>query len=144
MTQVVQRITWSGGQLAPGQYQGFRVMLGHVPDEADTLTFKALQTYANGDVVRWIDVRQAGQPEPDHPAPVLTLTAAAPEGSPSSPSTAPSSQVTATASAPAPAPTGTTAAAKTSDSTARGLGIAGIVVGALGLAAGASGHGGPA
>ena len=143
VTQVVQRITWSGGQLAPGQYQGFRVMLGSLPDTADSLTFKALQTYSNGDVVRWIDVQQPGQPEPDHPAPVLTLTAAAPGGS-SSPS-APSSQTTATATVSAPssstgtATTTATPAAKTSDSTARGLGIAGIVVGVLGLGAGAFG-----
>ena len=143
VTQVVQRITWSGGQLAPGQYQGFQVMLGHLPDDADSLTFKALQTYSNGDVVRWIDVQQPGQPQPDHPAPVLALTAAAPGGAQAaSPSS--SSSVTATASAPVPSsgtnPTTTPAAsAKSSDSTARGLGIAGIVVGALGLGAGAFG-----
>lgn len=147
VTQVVQRITWSGGQLAPGQYQGFRVMLGHLPDDADSLTFKALQTYSNGDVVRWIDVQQPGQPEPDHPAPVLTLTAAAPDGTQPG---APSSSVTATASAPGttsgtsstttPTPPSTPAAsAKSSDSTARGLGIAGIVIGVLGLGAGAFG-----
>ncbi|ACU70051.1 nuclear export factor GLE1 [Catenulispora acidiphila DSM 44928] len=140
VTQVVQRITWSGGQLAPGQYQGFRVMLGSVPDDADSLTFKALQTYSNGDVVRWIDVQQSGQPEPDHPAPVLTLGAAAPDGDASS---APSSpQVTATASSAPNAGAGTPAAsAKSSDSTARGLGIAGIVIGVLGLGAGAFGVG---
>lgn len=148
VTQVVQRITWSGGQLAPGQYQGFRVMLGGVPDDADSLTFKALQTYSNGDVVRWIDVQQPGQPEPDHPAPVLTLTAAAPDGTTAS--SAPGSPVSATGSAPSSATnstgaagasgaTGATASAKSSDSTARGLGIAGIVVGALGLGAGAFG-----
>jgi uncharacterized protein YcnI len=147
VTQVVQRITWSGGQIPVGQYQGFRVMLGALPDDADSLTFKALQTYSNGDVVRWIDVQQPGQPEPDHPAPVLTLTAAAPDGassSSSSSSSAPASgsQVTATASAPSAGSTtaaGTTASAKTSDSTARALGIAGIVVGVLGLGAGAFG-----
>lgn len=139
VTQVVQRITWSGGQIPPGQYQGFRVMLGSLPDNADSLTFKALQTYSNGDVVRWIDVRQPGQPEPDHPAPVLTLTAAAAEGSPATPS---SPQATATASATVSTSgtsTGSTASAKSSDSTARGLGIAGIVIGVLGLGAGAFG-----
>lgn len=126
VTQVVQRITWSGGQLAPGRYQGFRVMLGHLPDDADSLTFKALQTYSNGDVVRWIDVQQSGQPESDHPAPVLALTAAAPVSAPASTSGA--------NSGPTPA-----ASAKSSDSTARGLGIAGIVIGVLGLGAGAFG-----
>ena len=145
VTQVVQRITWSGGQLAPGQYQGFRVMLGHLPDDANSLTFKALQTYSNGDVVRWIDVQQPGQPEPDHPAPVLTLTAAAPDGTQPG---ARSSSVTATASAlgstsgtnSTTTSTSTPAAsAESSDSTARGLGIAGIVIGVLGLGAGAFG-----
>jgi uncharacterized protein YcnI len=141
VTQVVQRITWSGGQLAPGQYQGFRVMLGHVPDDADSLTFKALQTYSNGDVVRWIDVQQPGQPAPDHPAPVLALTAATPDGTkPASPG----SSATATASAPvstsgANSTTTPAASAENSDSTARGLGVAGIVIGVLGLGAGAFG-----
>ena len=37
-----------------------------------TLTFKALQTYSNGDVVRWI-----GAPDADEPAPRVQLTAAA-------------------------------------------------------------------
>ena len=35
------------------------------------LTFKALQTYDNGDIVRWI-----GAPDADTPAPQVTLTAA--------------------------------------------------------------------
>lgn len=157
VTQVVRRITWSGGQLAPGQYQGFRVMLGHLPDDADRLTFKALQTYSNGDVVRWIDVRQPGQPEPDHPAPVLTLAGGGAGGgggtaADGTQSGAPSSSVTATASAPGATSTGNStgnstpnstttpaASAKSSDSTARGLGIAGIVIGVLGLGAGAFG-----
>ena len=141
VTQVVQRITWSGGQLAPGRYQGFRVMLGHLPDDADRLTFKALQTYSNGDVVRWIDVQQPGQPEPDHPAPVLTLTAAAADGTQSA-SPGPSVTATTSASGSTSQTNSTTtpaASAKSSDSTARGLGIAGIVIGVLGLGAGAFG-----
>ncbi|MFL6117874.1 MAG: YcnI family protein [Catenulispora sp.] len=138
VTQVVSKITWTGGPLAAGRYQGFHVLLGHVPDDAEQVTFKALQTYANGDVVRWIDVRQAGQPEPDHPAPVLKLTAAsggdsaAPSSSASGGSPVPSVTTTAPAS-------GTTSATAKSDSTARALGIAGLVVGALGLIAGGLG-----
>ena len=56
------------------------VLVGAGPTRPGQVAFKALQTYSNGDVVRWIDVQQPGQPEPDHPAPVLTLTAAAPDG----------------------------------------------------------------
>lgn len=129
--------------MAPGQYQGFRVMLGHLPDDAGSLTFKALQTYSNGDIVRWIDVPQPGQAEPDHPAPVLTLTAAAPAGSqsaaPGSQATAPATATASAAASSASASPGTTASAGGSDSTARGLGIAGIVIGVLGLGAGALG-----
>ena len=43
--------------------------------------FKALQTYSNGDIVRWIDLQQPGQSEPEHPAPVLLLTSQAVSGS---------------------------------------------------------------
>ena len=38
----------------------------------DTVDFKALQTYNNGDIVRWIEPTPAGGEEPEHPAPVLT------------------------------------------------------------------------
>jgi uncharacterized protein YcnI len=69
----VQSITWSGGSIPPGQFAEFPVALG-LPDDASSLTFKALQTYSNGQIVRWIELSEQGQPEPDHPAPVLTLT----------------------------------------------------------------------
>ena len=45
--------------------------LGSLPN-TDSITFKALQTYDNGDVVRWI-----GAEKTDNPAPVVTLTGAA-------------------------------------------------------------------
>lgn len=77
VTQAVSKITWTGGQIAPGQFQDFNVSLGPLPDYTTTLVFKALQTYSNGDVVRWIDVTPPGGPEPEHPAPTLTLTPAA-------------------------------------------------------------------
>ncbi|MEU4120315.1 YcnI family protein [Kitasatospora sp. NPDC028055] len=132
VTDVVSQVIWTGGQITPGHYQDFTVELGALPEGTDQVVFKALQTYSDGNVVRWIEEPQAGQPEPKNPAPVLHLTAAAADGD--------------TAGAATPAPTGSatakagaeTAAAKadSSDSTARGLGIAGIVVGVLGTAAG--------
>ncbi len=126
----VSQITWSGGKLAPGQFQQFPVSFGPLPDDADALTFKALQTYSNGDIVRWIDVPQAGQPEPEHPAPTLKLTAAASDGSAptatGSPAAAPAASATRT-------DTAATTSAGGSDDTARALGIAGIVVGVLGV-----------
>lgn len=73
-TQAVSEVIWSGGKIAPGQFQDFALTADPLPAGVSKLTFKVLQTYSNGDVVRWIDLRQPGQPEPDHPAPVLTLT----------------------------------------------------------------------
>lgn len=76
VTQAVSKITWSGGKIMPGQYQDFSVSLGPLPTDTDKLVFKALQTYDNGEVVRWIENAPPGGPEPEHPAPTLTLTKA--------------------------------------------------------------------
>jgi uncharacterized protein YcnI len=116
-SQAVSEVIWSGGQIAPGQFQDFAVSADPLPQGVSQLTFKAIQTYSNGDVVRWIDVPQPGQPEPDHPAPVLTLTAG---------------------TAAAPPAAGTSAAATSgaggSDGMARGIAVGGVVIGLLGLA----------
>jgi hypothetical protein len=112
-TQAVSEVIWSGGQILPGQFQDFTVSADPLPDGVKQVAFKAVQTYSNGDVVRWIDLRQAGQPEPDHPAPVLTLTSA-------------------TALAPT---TQATVAGSGADGTARGLAIAALLAGLLALAA---------
>jgi len=120
ITNAVSEITWTGGSIAPGYYQDFTVDMGQLPSNTGSLTFKALQTYSDGTIVRWIQNEVPGQPEPANPAPVLTLTDAA--GS--------------TGTAPAkPVPT---AAAKvsTSDTTARVLGGIGVVIGLLGVAFG--------
>ena len=71
----IDRVTWTAGKetrIAPGQFQDFGISL-RVPDgkAGDKLTFKALQTYEGGEVVRWIGAEDA-----DEPAPVVTLTAA--------------------------------------------------------------------
>ncbi|MFF2080536.1 YcnI family protein [Kitasatospora sp. NPDC058162] len=135
VTDVVSQVVWTGGQITPGHYQDFTVELGALPEGTDKVVFKALQTYSDGNVVRWIEEPQAGQPEPKNPAPVLHLTAAVADDADSTDAATPAP----TGSAPAaPAAAKTTAAEKvsSSDSTARGLGIAGIVVGVLGTAAG--------
>lgn len=120
ITEAASEITFSGGKIDAGQYEDFNVAFGQLPDDIGQLVFKTLQTYSDGKVVRWIEESTGGQ-EPENPAPVLKLTA----GDESA--------------APVPAKTATAAAkaAGTSDSTARGLGIAGLVVGVLGLAAAA-------
>jgi uncharacterized protein YcnI len=79
ITEAVTKITWTANSadtaIKPGQFQEFPVSLGPLP-KTDKLVFKALQTYSDGNVVRWIDDTVEGQPEPEHPAPVLKLAAA--------------------------------------------------------------------
>ncbi|MFD3621380.1 YcnI family protein [Streptomyces sp. NPDC058676] len=116
ITDAVSEITWTGGAIKPGHYEDFDVAFGQLPDNTAQLTFKTLQTYSDGKVVRWIEEAEQGAEEPENPAPVLKLTAG--DGTSEA---APMSSRSTVASA--------------SDSTARGLGIAGLVVGVLGLAA---------
>ncbi|MFI9362701.1 YcnI family protein [Kitasatospora sp. NPDC053057] len=131
ITDAVSQVVWTGGQITPGHFQDFTVDLGALPDGTDKVVFKALQTYSDGNIVRWIEEPQAGQPEPKNPAPVLKLTAAT-----AGDSDAPAPSAAASAKADPASTSTTTAKASGSDSTARALGIAGIVVGVLGAAVG--------
>jgi periplasmic copper chaperone A len=79
INEAVTKITWSGGKIEPDRFQQFPVSMGALPQDTDRLVFKTLQTYDNGEVVRWIEVPKEGT-EPDHPAPVLQLAAADGEG----------------------------------------------------------------
>ncbi|GAA3483027.1 YcnI family protein [Streptomyces yanii] len=128
ITEAVSEITWTGSKIGPGQYHDFNVAFGQLPDDTDQLAFKTLQTYSDGTVTRWIEETDEGGEEPENPAPVLELTAkGAEEGgstSVASPTNAKSSE-------------SSKSAASASDSTARGLGVAGLIVGVLGLAAAA-------
>ncbi|MGV4988025.1 YcnI family protein [Streptomyces sp. NRAIS4] len=120
ITEAASEITFTGGKIGAGQYEDFNVAFGQLPDGTGQLVFKTLQTYSDGKVARWIE-EPAGGDEPENPAPVLKLTASDASAAP----------------APARTAAATAKAADTSDSTARGLGIAGLVVGVLGLAAAA-------
>jgi uncharacterized protein YcnI len=71
LTEQVAEVTWSGGKIAPGEFQDFPVSL-QMPDKPGTaLTFKAVQTYDNGDITRWI-----GPPDAEEPAPQVKVAAA--------------------------------------------------------------------
>jgi uncharacterized protein len=80
ITDAVSQITWTAGAgngLKPGEFGAFTIIAGQLPD-TETLTFKAVQTYSDGTVVRWIEVAAPGSnAEPANPAPVLTLAKAA-------------------------------------------------------------------
>lgn len=78
ITEVVSTITWTGGLIQPGEYQDFHVSAGPLPEDTDQLLFPSIQTYAGGEVVRWIDEPpEDGDDEPERPAPVLALVDAA-------------------------------------------------------------------
>lgn len=64
VTEGVGTVTWSGGEIAPGEFETFYFSAGTVPE--GELVFPSLQTYSNGRVVRWI-----GPPGSDEPAPVV-------------------------------------------------------------------------
>ncbi|MFK4069541.1 YcnI family protein [Streptomyces sp. NPDC029674] len=128
--EAVSKVTWTadGKGIQPGTFQKFPVSMGQLPEDADELVFKAVQTYDNKEVVRWIEPQQKGQEEPEHPAPALPLTAAT-DGHGGAADTAKAddkSHKTESASSDS----------DSSDTTARVLGIVGIVVGAAGVAFG--------
>jgi uncharacterized protein YcnI len=81
ITEAVSKITWraTDAGLLPGEFQLFTVSAGPLP-KTKQLVFKALQTYSSGEVVRWIEPRKKGAPEPETPAPVLKLTKPASDG----------------------------------------------------------------
>ncbi|MEV7032472.1 YcnI family protein [Streptomyces sp. NPDC093272] len=131
ISEAVTKVTWTAEDkgVEPGYFQKFPLSVGALPENTDELVFKAIQTYSNKEVVRWIEVQQKGQEEPENPAPTLALSAAADDHH-------------ATAAEDTAAKTETTAsddsgATGGSDTTARVLGVVGIVVGAAGVAYGA-------
>jgi uncharacterized protein YcnI len=79
VTEAVSEVVWTADSadsaLEPGEFEEFNVSGGPLP-EASTMVFKALQTYSDGTVVRWIEPSTPGGSEPEHPAPTLTLVAA--------------------------------------------------------------------
>jgi periplasmic copper chaperone A len=112
ITEQVARVTWTAeGEKAgiqPGQFLDFPISV-QIPGEAgETLTFKALQTYENGEVVRWI-----GAPDSDDPAPQVMVT----EGDEEHGAAAADDE----------------AEVDDSDEDGNGLAIAALIVGALGL-----------
>ena len=122
ITEGVNTITWTAKSdddaIPPGAFEDFGLSI-QIPGKAgDELTFKALQTYTGGEVVRWI-----GAEDSDNPAPIVTVTGAAAD---------------APAATPAPTQAASAPAASTDDS-GNGLAIVALIVGALGLAVGTAG-----
>ncbi|HEX3609434.1 MAG TPA: YcnI family protein [Solirubrobacterales bacterium] len=130
VTEQVREIVWSGdgkqGKIPPGQFLNFPISTEIPGKSGEELTFKVLQYYDNGEVVRWI-----GGPNSEEPAPKIDVTAAGgvlqdvagTETAPPSPSAMPSES-------------GESSSGSSSDSASKGLGIAALILGALGLIAG--------
>ncbi|MFI5611224.1 YcnI family protein [Amycolatopsis sp. NPDC051903] len=125
ITEAVTKVVWTaqpGTKIGQNEFQEFQISAGPLPANVDQLEFPAIQTYEGGKVVEWNQPTPAGGEEPEHPAPTVKLAAESTDGDHAS--------MTAGAS-------GTEAAAPASeDTTARWLGGAGLVVGALGLGIG--------
>ncbi|MDX3454184.1 YcnI family protein [Streptomyces sp. ME02-8801-2C] len=140
ISEAVSKVTWTatGKGVEPGYFQKFPLSMGQLPEDTDELVFKALQTYSNKEVVRWIEVEKDGAEEPDNPAPVLALSAATGGHHGASSTAEESAAASAEPAEQAAAKTTTTAAepADSSDTTARVLGVVGIVVGVAGVAFG--------
>jgi uncharacterized protein YcnI len=133
-TEVSQIVwSWTGplGKVSNGQFINLPLSLA-IPDDASgrALEFKTIQTYSNGQVVRWIDQSLSAE----HPSPRINVTArggviqdiAGDEAGPAAGETAGS------VSTPAPG----AAVAKSSGGASKGLGVAALILGALGLLAG--------
>jgi len=115
LTQAITTITWTAtaGGIPPNDFDEFALSVGTIPEGVDALSFSTDQTYSDGEVVKWADVAKDGADEPEHPAPTLKLAAAI-----------------------TPVAATTSETKDSSDSLARWLGGAGLLVGLLGLAFG--------
>ncbi|MFE7031328.1 YcnI family protein [Streptomyces sp. NPDC057621] len=137
INEAVTKVTWTadGKGIQPGFFQKFPLSIGALPEDADELVFKAIQTYSNDEVVRWIETQEKGEEEPEAPAPVLALSAATDDhhGSAASDDDADAEKAD---DAKAAASTTEAASSDSSDTTARVLGVVGIVVGVAGVAFG--------
>ncbi len=75
ITEQVDTVTFTADSpdtaIQPGQFRDFGLSVGMPEDAAagETLPFPAIQTYDNGEVVRWI-----GPPDAEEPAAQVTLT----------------------------------------------------------------------
>jgi uncharacterized protein YcnI len=139
VTEQVGRITWTGvgrdGVIPPGAFQDFGLSVAMPKGKAgEKLTFKALQTYQGGEIVRWI-----GPEGSDEPAPVVTLTEAAEGGGHGAPGSEPATGGGQGAPGSEPDSGAAPAPAAAEDGSSDGLAIAALAAGALGLLAGIGG-----
>lgn len=133
VTEVVSKITWTGGTINPGEFQEFEISAGPLPEDVDQILFPTIQTYASGEVVRWIDEPLDSGEEPEHPAPLLTLVASEDEHGGGA---AEDEEATGASDEAAVGVSVENTASQDDVDSASTLAIVGVVVGVLGLLAG--------
>jgi uncharacterized protein len=113
LSQAITTVTWTatGAGVPANDFDEFALSVGRLPERVDSLSFPAVQTYSDGEVVQWVDGSEA-----EHPAPALKLTTAVTPVAASSSSSSSSED--------------------SSDPLARGLGGAGLLLGLIGLGLG--------
>lgn len=139
-TEVSQIVwTWTGpqGRVGDGQFVQFPLSVA-IPESASgrPLEFRTVETYSDGQAVHWIDASLNAE----HPAPRINVTArggvvqdvAGDEAGPAAGQTDGSG----TGAGAVGVPAQRTAAARSGASASEGLGIAALILGALGLLAG--------
>jgi periplasmic copper chaperone A len=119
ITEHIARVTWSGGKIAPGEFEEFGVSFRVPETPGEDLVFPAIQTYSNGEVVRWI-----GPPDSESPAPIVAVLPPEEEEGGGQTGT-----TTATEAEP-------TAASGAADEDDNGLAIVALIVGIAALLAG--------
>lgn len=104
----VTNVTWEGAPDPGVDSFDLPLALATIPTNTESIAFKATQTCATGEVIRWVEPTTSGGPEPENPAPVLVIKRSATGGAAS----------TTTTSAPGKQPDGS------DDSTGLAIGIA--------------------
>jgi periplasmic copper chaperone A len=129
ITEHIASVTWTGGTIKPGEFQEFGISFQVPETPGEDLVFPSVQTYSNGEVVRWV-----GPPDSESPAPIVTVLEPAEEeeaaGGAGGETTATGETTAAGEDGAAAAPT------SSSDDDGNGLAIVALILGIAGLAAG--------
>lgn len=131
VTQAPLSIVWTADAgtpgIAVGQFQEFEVNVGPLPQAGTRVLLPTVQTYSDGEVSSWTEVADEGAAEPENPAPEFDTTAAAADEHADHDTAATTAEDTTADDTTA------TTADGSGDGLARGLGGAGLVLGAAAL-----------
>jgi len=126
ITEAITKVTWvaaAGSGVQPGQLQLFPLSVGPIPDTGK-LVLPATQTYSDGTVVNWNGTGD----DAEHPAPTLFVNEQPPADHHGGGASVSAEHDPASADGDS-----STGSEPSTDPIARGLGIAGLVVGAVGI-----------